>query len=274
MNISKQFKQEGYICIPGILNEKEVRAIRHEYDEIYDQTGLLTIKPTQFLEKKHTAASIFRENVHDVLSELASDNYILYPNFTIRQSLYIPWHTDSSFMPPSLHMIGVPTDLFQCSIYLQDNDSTDGGGISFIPGSHIGDSRARLEGGNFESKEHILHSKAGDLVVWDARIIHRSTGQESNKRGHHVKKLAVQWSISKDESISQAFLNYLYARGDRAIHVADIYTKQRPYAYFQDMRNISFPESFPTSIQKKISSKQIKFKGLQELKQDVSTIKN
>ncbi len=101
-------------------------------------------------------------------------------------------------------------------------------------------------------------SKAGDLVLWDNRITHRSTYPD---KAPDSTKLALQWTVSASQDHNGPYLDYLRARAERSMHVSD-YLPKSPKPYFVDMPNVVFPTSFHQDSLSRMTRQNIHFIGL------------
>ncbi|NKC16384.1 MAG: hypothetical protein GKR94_30510 [Gammaproteobacteria bacterium] len=131
----------------------------------------------------------------------------------------------------------------QCSIYLQHNDPTTGGGLDVIPGSHYieddawGDntSEALL---NLKRKAVTLDTGPGDLVVWDGRLIHRGTPR-SMPSGE--KRFAIQWATSKATARQDHYLRRFTLRAENTEgHLARLVDGR-----YAEIANMRFPDDYP-----------------------------
>jgi ectoine hydroxylase-related dioxygenase (phytanoyl-CoA dioxygenase family) len=256
LSLSKTFNTAGFVIIPDVLPRKHMITLRKSYKKSLRKHQLQTLTPSQFLQEIDIAQTIFQPVVVDTIRHLTHSHYCMYPDFTIRENLYIPWHTDAAHLPFDVANDGASADFIQCSIYLQNNTHLTGGGLRVIPGSHLWthvdranpNKTDQLSGNDGE----LMHSKAGDLVLWDSRIIHKSVENKNPK----VPKLAIQWTISSQEKNALSYINYLQQRKEKtAAHVSD--TGERENAFINDIEHISYPTSFPSALRSSIQQQQI-----------------
>lgn len=242
MSYQNFLNENGYVVIPNILNEREVAFIRECHAKIIKIEKVKTLTPTSIISNGLLRDFILSNNVVSALKDVMGvNNYFMYPNFTIRESMYLSYHNDSFFLPETMENAMEAPELIQCSFYLQENNNIEGGGVSVLPKSHLFKREERtkttkeinLQGDKFNTK--VVESNIGDLVLWDSRIIHSSTKYISNPEH---KKLALQWTVSKTATFSKYFIDYLKKRVNQELHASD-YEAERPVKYFKDMENIA-----------------------------------
>lgn len=252
------FNENGFVVIPDVITSEKIADLRQAYKEALEKYQLVTLTPTQFLEEIDIAKVIFESKVVEATREIVGPDYHMYPDFTIRENLYIPWHTDVSYLPADVANDGGTANFVQCSIYLQDNNQETGGGLEVLSGSHLSrgiDRRnpTNTEGLSFENPE-LTRSTAGALVFWDSRIVHRSIKNKVPENS----KLAIQWTVSANDNYSELYLDYLRQRAEKTrAHVSD--QGKREEAFVNDIANIQFPGSFSSDLLGLISQQNLRF---------------
>lgn len=243
LNKKLELLSDGYTIIHNVISNDEINAVRSLYLEKLQYYKESTLPPALFLKEEKISNLIFSDSVVGIINKIVGTNFNLYPDFTIRKSLYIPWHTDTSYLSICDTDSYEESNMIQMSIYLQDNDEQDGGGLEIIPGSHRfrNIDRATLLSNPIDFKSsQVMPSRAGSLVFWDSRLIHRSC---PNPNKGEVK-LAIQWTISKNDLFSTRYLSYL---SDRVLakkkHVSDE-LGNRELSYLQSIGQIKYPDSF------------------------------
>lgn len=251
--------QLGYCVVPQVLAQDHIDSLRNIYLRTFADSNLVTLKPSEFLKNEAIADIIFNPQVIKTIETIIGKEFCIYPDFTIRKSLYIPWHTDTAYLSIKDTDDDEHSDMVQMSIYLQNNALESGGGLEIIPGSHR---QKNLNRQNLMANEidfnqaKLMPSMAGDLVFWDSRLIHRSSHANINKE----TKLALQWTISRTEKFSLHYLNYL---NDRILakqkHVSDN-VGTRESDYLLGIKEVKFPESFSPHQNQMIINNKIKIK--------------
>ncbi|CAM3462038.1 hypothetical protein XNC1_3579 [Xenorhabdus nematophila ATCC 19061] len=259
MNIIQKMNEQGYVVIPEVINKKEINIVRAFYKKISDENNLSTLLPTDILKYPAVFHTLLKEKAVTAIKGLFGRNFYLFPNFTIRESVYIPWHNDAYFLPDEVINPDTPLQFMQCAIYLQDNDPEHGGGITLIPFSHrLDQATVKSMLNTPQAYEKVIMSKAGDLILWDNRITHRSTYPDKVPDN---AKLALQWTVSASDQYNESYLQYLRDRAQHSMHVSD-YLPKSPKPYFADMPNVRYPDSFHEDSLKIMKRQNIHFIGL------------
>jgi ectoine hydroxylase-related dioxygenase (phytanoyl-CoA dioxygenase family) len=185
-SVAAQFAQRGYAILRGVLNADEVARARALCAEYLTGTGSQEMMTGDFLADRFLAGIALREQVVRAAAELLGDRLVLYPNCTARKNVYVPWHVDATFVGPTAAYVWEPGFAHaQCGLYLQDNDPVVGGGIDVVRASHLmsfdgyGTTEPQFEIpartlGESDLRERV-DTRAGDVVVWNARLMHTST---------------------------------------------------------------------------------------------------
>lgn len=228
----------GYCIIDNIISNNMLCDLRNRYLKHFTNDATLTCD--EFLQDEELSSVLFSDVVFGTIKEVIGDNFYLYPDFTLRKNLYIPWHNDTPYLTENERQYDIFANMVQASIYLQDNTIENGGGLDVVPGSHHVRS---FSGVDFDTAE-IMPSKSGSLVLWDSRIWHKSREQTDCSKTH--PKLAIQWTLSRNSRFSNHFLEYLK---DRILakrqHVIDI-NSTRELKYLTSILGLSYPKSFCT----------------------------
>lgn len=235
-------KRDGFFLIPGVLSSGEIDRLRDSALAVLRQDESDTMRPSLFLADPVLTGTFFSGKIRALLTTIFGDagGITLYPNFTVRNNLYINWHTDDFFLPAPLEAATDAPGLYMFNIYLQDNSRERGGGLDVQRGSHRLSRAERddLIAQNLASDDFFVPSRAGDLVVFDYRVVHRGTVPAGEGR---PDRLALQWSMSVGDAPAPVFLSYLRARATRKIHISD-FTKHRAQRFFNDMPAIDTPD--------------------------------
>lgn len=256
MNIREKMQQDGYVVIPGVLSGKQVSTLRETYTHSLAESEQSTLLPTAFLQFDDMVDALFDPQTVNAIKEIFQSDFSLLPNFTVRESVYIPWHNDAYFLPEEIVSPHALPEFLQCAYYLQDNDPIAGGGITLIPGSHkLSQGEVKLRLAESAKFERTVMTKAGDLVIWDNRVTHRSSAPDI---APIETKLAIQWTVSASIKHNAYYVNYLRARAERSMHVSD-YLPNSPKPYFADMPNVRYPSSFTPETVLKMKGESISF---------------
>lgn len=184
--LAAQFARRGYVILRGVLDADEVARARELCTTYLTGTGSQEMMTSDFLADRFLAGIALRERVVRTAAELLGDRLVLYPNCTARKNVYVPWHVDATFVGPTAAYVWEPGFAHaQCGLYLQDNDPVGGGGIDVVRGSHLMsfDGYGTIEPqfeiaartiGESDLRERV-DTRAGDVVIWNARLLHTST---------------------------------------------------------------------------------------------------
>lgn len=256
MNIRKMLQEDGYVVIPRVLSGEQVSTLRETYNHSLAETEQSTLLPTAFLRFNEMVEALFDPKTVSAIKEIFQSDFALLPNFTVRESVYIPWHNDAYFLPDEIVSPNALPEFLQCAYYLQDNDPIAGGGITLFPGSHkLSKDEIKLRLAEPAKFERTVMTKAGDLVIWDNRVTHRSSAPDT---APVETKLAIQWTVSASTKHNASYVAYLRARAERSMHVSD-YLPNSPKPYFADMPNVRFPSSFTPETVIKMKGESIAF---------------
>ncbi|MDH6131086.1 hypothetical protein P3T37_000453 [Kitasatospora sp. MAA4] len=184
---AEELARRGYVILRGILDAGEVARARDLCAGYLAGSGSQEMLTSAFLADEFLAGIVLRERVVSAVRELLGEEHpVLYPNCTARKNVYVPWHVDATFVGPTAGYVWEPGFAHvQCGLYLQDNDPVAGGGIDAVRASHLMsfdgygttepefDIAARTVGES-DLRERV-DTRAGDVVVWNARLMHTST---------------------------------------------------------------------------------------------------
>lgn len=244
MNLRNSFLEKGYCIAKNFIDADKIENLRIKCDKLLDNEQDATLKSTTFLKDQELSYLLFCDQSKEILNSLSSGYKYFLPNFTIRRNLYVDWHSDDAFISPDTNDL---PGVLQCNIYLQDNCANYGGGIDIAIGTQTLNSVIKKEkiSEDIEDKNRLSYetskTKAGDFLIFDYRVIHRSTIPKISPRAG--SRLAIQWTVCNSLERAQEFVAYLVRRQKERLHLSD-FTDKRAIAYFFDAINVSFPSSF------------------------------
>ncbi|HYN08691.1 MAG TPA: phytanoyl-CoA dioxygenase family protein [Vicinamibacterales bacterium] len=240
------FQRTGYMCRP-LLSAPQVQQLREICDTAYHETGDREMLVSRFLANPSLSALPFSEPVIDTLTLLLGFGCHLFPNFTVRSGLYADWHIDAGFKNADAR--DPQTTFVQCAVYLQDNDLKSGGGLDVVPGSHVlppvtdGTTLTQRLLEQVQAR-HSIGNKAGDLVVWDARLLHRGTpATDAPVR----LKFGIHWTVACASAAIDDFMRHLIRRStvmrDGEVRIVPRYA---------EMANVQYPANYPASVVREV----------------------
>lgn len=257
----KQLVNQGYCVVENVIPLSVVAELRQKYLSQFT-TDKLTFTAQEVLANKDLSDILFSEKVIGIIGELVGNNYCMYPDFAFRRGLYISWHSDVPYLTPDKTALGA--NVFEVSLYLQDNTLEYGGGLDAIVGSH---NCTELDHTNLDlslleyDKAQIMPSTAGSLTIWDSRLIHRSSQPHIESANNEIK-LALQWTVSVDGTFAANYLQFLQDRIDTKLKSSIYDQDTREIRNVKAMAELSYPTSFSTEQVAVIEKNNIQFKLL------------
>ncbi|MDH6108185.1 hypothetical protein P3T36_004350 [Kitasatospora sp. MAP12-15] len=248
-------EKDGYALIRHALSAEDVERARAVCDDhlLPDADAENEIEATALLQMPELAF-IFEERLMAALTGWLGGTLVLYPNYVARLNRFTDWHIDNGFSPRFLadasHLYSPDFRHLQCVVYLQDNIPGSGGGLDVRPGSH-----AWAAGGLLPDDDELarsypeivsVDSKAGDLIVFDGRLMHRGTPTDGSHKAPRRRKYGIFWSASRDDQVQiDRFIEYFLGRVDylRTLNLSpdEIQREVRRHELMHDVR---FPKSY------------------------------
>lgn len=234
-NAIKQIQEVGYCRIanalePSVVDEalKRVKKDYAHYESLTsDDIPFLNIgQPTLYnLQNKdlyYLRLLFDLKNIEQILIHFLNDrwfkqipqdepNYILRSFITRSSNTQMPLHIDS-FVP----YLGNHVFVMQFSIVLQDQ-TTENGCTVVVPRSHVGGEYATQD--VFEQAVPI-ESKAGDIVMWDSRLWHGTTANESDNTRWAIIATFCRWWMKQHWNMPRKLPQEIYeqlSNSDKAI---------------------------------------------------------
>lgn len=256
----QEFTDKGFAVIPGLLSGQEVAELRETCVRFLTDTGMQELLPAEFLSTPGLASVPFRAQVADLLKDVLGPSPCVYPNLTVRKNLYVSWHVDEAFIGPGRQYVWLPTFRHvQAAVYLQDNDDDLGGGLDVVPGTH----RMSFDGYGLTEPDyevilrhvltahdtHRIKSRAGDLVLWDARLLHASTPSNASAAEESGRpKFGVFFSAgSGDPYAANRYLSHLVSKRIQLNDGVPVFHPR--HAAVLDVR---FPADYPEWLQRRM----------------------
>jgi hypothetical protein len=230
---------DGYLVVPGFIPQERIQALRSACDA--NPTDYWT--PGDVLANAELSDVIFSERSAEVVHRLLGVQAICFPNFTVRRNARTDWHIDNAFID-DLGGTAIAPRFLQCAVYLQDNNAVSGGGIDAVRGSHrrhVFDGRQYIQADVIRFPQRRLPSRAGDLVIWDARLLHRSTPLSATPL--EKDKYGIHWTLARSVEFAEPFLDHIQRRAQSDYDKAR--GEDRRYAAICELR---FPQDFPEEL--------------------------
>jgi Phytanoyl-CoA dioxygenase (PhyH) len=256
----QQFRQQGYLVVPNVLNADRVKWLRGFFRPKFDlpadsrlpgdSSGYLFLPFSRYPEVRWL---FFHEPTMAVLKSLLGEQFAATPDDAVHLNGFGRWHRDTTSPELDGHRFHYEDDYLVVTVayYLQDNTAEYGGGLDIQPGTHlartdcfVAQRRERMNKkqpgvlrkawqkvsgstdtpGEFElpDPQNVLSipSKAGDLVIFDCRIHHRATPGQQKNPPPDKEKIAIFETYSRNNAHASASSNYSRSRRDY-VHLKD-----------------------------------------------------
>jgi hypothetical protein len=245
-------ERDGYILVRNVLSAEGVERARAVCDGylLADADAENEIEATALLQMP-AMNFIFDERVIEALTTWLGGSLAYYPNYVARLNRRTDWHVDNGFSPVYLpnasHVYDPQFRHVQCVVYLQDNQPGPGGGLDVRRGSHRWAANNEFPDDDFLMRSYpevvSIDSRAGDLIVFDGRVMHRGTPQDGS---HKLRKYGVFWSASRNDALQMdRYTEYLTARVEylrtRNLSSDEL---ERDVHRFRLMHSVRFPGSY------------------------------
>ena len=241
------FDTNGYLVIPGVLDQQTVSGLRSRILSIFEseEWKKSAFNSSQILAKvfddfPEFIETILNERVIHALEQLLGTTPVLLPETAIHHRFYTGWHKDTTSQEKAgLDFHKKPgAKLLQCGYYLQDND-LHGGGLTVMKGSHLTSDhfqqplpewgtvkkiKRKLGLYNEEKDSSVnphkheivdIRSKAGDFVIFNMCTSHRATLPDNGRIGDvpsEKSKIAIFNAFAADNFSAEAYYNYIISR--------------------------------------------------------------
>lgn len=212
-----QVEKEGYCVLPGVYDTETTDKLLQLAIEWYEKTRYTISKDVPYLNTDQPGVynlqnkdiffleALFKSlEVEGVLKHFLNDkwykqipqgepNYILRSYMARSSNKGLPLHIDS-FIPYK----GENTIAMQYAIILEDQ-TAENGCTTVVPGSH--------QSGDYANQKAIqesipVYSKRGDVVIWDSRLWHGTTDNNSGKTRWSVIATFARWWIKQHFNIT------------------------------------------------------------------------
>ena len=244
----QRFEEAGYLLIRNVFNKEAIARWRAQFlAELKAQnTRLLVDGIIKYPEMREALSN---PRLLQVLGTLLGRPFVVLPLTSVDHNRFGQFHTDTSgaemegwsFHKDKNFRIGV------VGVYLQDNNEY-GGGLTLVPGSHllpdpyvallkrkheirkktdrsfVRRTLKRLSRGRLFSWQDPrlvefpgaidVPVKAGDVLMWDLRIVHRATPQKIKGEALPGGKIALFYELGADNEPTKRRLEHMKAIGE------------------------------------------------------------
>jgi hypothetical protein len=260
--LAEEFAERGYVIVRDVLDDDEVRQARTLCDQCLSGPGVQELMTSDFLADEFLTGIVLRDRVVEAVRQLVGQRMVLYPNCTARKNVYVPWHVDTTFTGPGTQYAWEPGFAHvQAGLYLQDNDPIAGGGIDVIRGSHLmtfdgygtilADFSIAPRTLGTSCMREIVDTRAGDVVLWHARLMHASTPVQ---QASTEDKLGIFFSYGRENlRDNHRFLCQIAGESVRTMNgVSQAVPRLAEISHFR------YPEGFPQHFVKSVEAAGIK----------------
>lgn len=240
----EKFGENGVARVPQVLSKEEVKSLREHLLRKADEKSTSESAPTYlsgllFHDEKLQGLFFIPKIVESLKAVLGAD-YAILPEATAHRGYFSTWHQDTETLEGEGFRFHFDPEyrIVQAGIYLQDNTAERGGGLDVVPRSHHW--RSRLKRAWIlralrkcpwlvSSLVQTIPSEAGDLVVFDLRMIHQGSQPRGPQPTGAEAKLSIFMACSRNNPCAAQYAAYL----------KDVVTlKSEHYKQFMDRHRI------------------------------------
>ena len=225
--IISDFKRDGFVLIPGVLEMGEVKAVRAKVDDLFEvpelaESGHLGGKHSFVLWHLDEIDRLFcdmliREPIYSLMEAIFGPGFQQCGNQVVRNApgeAIERWHTDDDpwiplpeDIPRHDARIDMPVFWLTVQIALSDIDTMDCGPTQYVPGSHYSGRRApETATPEFEGRGPVsILCKAGDIYLHNPQCWHHGT---PNRSGYHRYLLQQQYGAKWAFGRYNAYIKY------------------------------------------------------------------
>jgi hypothetical protein len=277
--LKEQFKKNGYVIVRNVLNSQQVQDLRQLLNNEFikeAETGRRTRRPpgSRLFQIPEIYMLLLAENVIKPMQEIFGKNFVILPDLIPQKDMCGDWHVDCASEIPSDYLVKSDYTFAKCGIYLQDNSFEWGGGIDVVPKQHK--FPIKFLGPRLAHKIKIYYNRigirlnwkmvdtqAGDMVLFDSRLPHRSTfpnllhtlpnvqlkGNTILGMPFEKAKFSLYYNVCSKISEAQDFMKNSIRRMANEKNTHRPYPDEMP---FTDCLKFDFPDSFQSDFVSKI----------------------
>lgn len=182
--LREEFEQNGFAILRGVFDPDEISVARSQLTKIFKSTDnknwwsdSINLANCLDLYPELVWLSLNRKVIEGVRTALGNENIVFVNVFGVQKNMLSDWHRDdgTGAKSPDDGYFG-KTDLLcedlkcvRVAIYLQDHNESSPG-LYVKPGSH-------LQRKGVLSAAECLNLQAGDVIIFDVRLVHSGTFQ-------------------------------------------------------------------------------------------------
>lgn len=247
-NLTAQLDQDGFVLIKEAIPKQRVKEVRQFLLPIFQERKEKGLNPNKGLKDVLFDTYVNYPEIIDTLCNLSTiqalqtllgQDFVLIPDSSVAREYYGTLHTDMTGNELHGWMFHKEPDfrIVTVGLYLQDNNQY-GGGLFVVPGSHkqadpyveIQKKRLSVQKSKIKRLIHKLSRKrifnyerplrehaggidlpieAGDVVIFDMRIIHRASYAQVKDPAPDGGKIAIYSRCSKNNKHAKLYTEYL-----------------------------------------------------------------
>lgn len=244
-----QFIEDGYLHLVNPQGRKAAEGVRARVLEMTHDQDRVAVKASEILAQPDLMDGFLSETLLGALRDVFQETFVVMPAITIRKNWYEDWHIDAAFRG-DLGGAEARPDFIQCALYWQANVPGQGGGLSVIPGTHLRtphEGRYLLDAAffNFSTFVEDVGNAAGDYVIWDGRLVHRSTAPGPDA----PVRLAMFMTVARGSADYGRFIAHLDRRATDDRQLGRLAEADR----FRDAARLSLADRLPVETTARMS---------------------
>ena len=224
--IIREFKRDGFVLIPDVLEKDETKAVREKTDELFDDPKTVE---NGYLRENHFIVwnpneldrifcdLLVREPIFSLMEAIFGKGFQQCGNQVLRNDhtqTIDRWHVDNDLfhtlpddVPRYDPRIDIPIMWLTVQIALTDIDSIECGPTQYVSVSHYsGRNPPKTDTPTFEGRGPVsVLCKAGDIYLHNPQCWHRGT---PNRSGHHRYLLQQQYGPAWAFPRYNAYIQY------------------------------------------------------------------
>lgn len=263
------YRDQGYLLFRGLISPEEIALMREAGTKYFgDQKTHMGTR--DFLGIPCLASLPFHPKLVERIGDVFGRDFAIISQFSMMANLHSPqWHRDSQSQLGNDYLYDPDYLVAKCAVYLQDNDPDWGGGMEIVPRSHrpeffgrpsslsrsnvIGKlsralQRALIRLRSQRLKPVRLPSKAGDVLLFHANLLHRaSQPSERVPRGgprdtsvvnppRDKFKFLIDWEVTPNNKYLRTYLAHQQMRA------------RREPGLFRESLAVRFPEDYDPAL--------------------------
>lgn len=270
MNYKKQFEDKGFVIVKNLITETQLKDLRMIINNHFENCEKRMETLSFFNKNPHIYELQFNNELIKICKEIFGEKFVVNNSIQIQYNMfgindkYLGWHIDCGHEYSSSnykHLYNNNYRFAKIGIYLQDNTLNFGGGIDVLNKSHkVFKLKSKfltriyfkilltyLKRAN--SHKYTLFTKAGDAVIFDSRLMHRSTinlKTRSNSTGasrnfnHNSEnsKISIYWSMGNKFSDE-------YFKQDMIERANEEYSQKAEEVVYNEYLSFYYPDSYP-----------------------------